>query len=1662
MKLCQLTLHAVLLLLVLGKAQAGSSQDSVLIHNAPVYFTANAGQWDTQVRFAALGTQSSAWLCDDGIVLVRSRKSLKFPEELGISTKPRADQEMVKLTFQNPSPRMRVVAADTTFARTQFYLGRDSANWHESVSNHRAVRYQNIWDGVDMEYTVGENGVLRQTFFIAPGTNLAQNCLKASGAGAGEIRIMLNEALAGAAVNSISNGGFKFKDTLALTMEYNTGLYFGQDHGCHAVTRNGELVLLGWTGDPALPLRNALQDTLYDRGAVFVMRFDSTGRDYRYCTYIRGDPPLVQNRLRSLAVDSEGDAYGVVGTQEGMPLLSNTYQGFPEYSPNVLDTTFAPYLLRLTPDGMLRGSTYLGGPGHFWVKHLVVSDRGVFVAGESNYAPLRTTPNALLGSNRDAAKHAVACARLTHGLDSLVFLSYVIAMTQAPHVAGGFTNYVSDINPDGDGNLLLAFNISESANDTVTIPGIGRGEYDGYLVAKLSADGKRMLFARHIDFPDISGDRWGGVFGGIFSVNIRADGQIDVFGNTVQDSPEPPSLPPGWIDDAVVSPPSGSGSDQLKWAMRMSAAGEFLYGVYYGRSQGFSAMSKLTRNNTCGGYLWTCPNMIRRDILRPVDPVSSVGDTLHEHFFLDIGDDLRVRTATGWDAAYIPKYFDSDGTLSTDAHGYSYLLGRTYWKENYRYFNSWKPLSTAELGFFYLTRFRFYTPCWQVGCEIVTPDTIHIERRRGYYAPDEFTVGYTVTNYSAAKSARIDHAVIELPPGLQLVSGMPSQQMSPPELAPGNSAYCSWRVRITDPGLLTDHGLSDTALIRCRVYYVDPESGQTWPMGEELCEKDIVVNVYDEPDPNLVCTVAGPDSLFWRGSGYSPFPGGNPGPVTYHVTLTNLEKDTIDITSFIMRAFEHCRIVGTPQFPGLRLAPGATHAFDVLVLVDPVLVPRTIRIETDALDIYNVPVSSCAAETRVPGVRDLPCAVTGPARIRWYPKSGQAYPGLLTLTLHLDSPLDTVRAGVCTWIDTSSAPHVSLAPGDSASRPPVDIAEGGTYEPYWRFVLARPPSSNASDTIRFTYEADGVQYACVYVITIDVILIEKSVICDLMGTDSLSIAQIQAREQAQLHYALTNTGTITVDVDRYELAIVPAAGFPEAGLISLDPLVRAGGSIDPGDDITMDWNLHALILRTSRTAECTVTAYDANDSVLAVCTHTIALEGLDGLICTMTATDSVHFNRAELRYEPEEITATFSLENLLDTEETNIEAVIDLTQSPRFMLDPSETASKAISVLDSHSTANLTWILIPQPATTAEDQEIIVRYRSDEQSEWKECSVIIHIEVWPEEMGIACATGGHDSLYADPYYERFIPNPLFVSYTVTNTGTIALTGCEASIVLPPEFILDGSDSTQLFTSPEFANQQGGPVPPGTLLPNASCTRWWMITPSTQLTAVGTVDIRWQWRSDQQGSGDGCSSSIEVVFDSPGSIVLSPKHLYFEAERGGPIPAAQNVLLWTGGGNSMPWSMQPSETWLNANPLSGSQEATVAVQPNSTMLDVGGHAAALNVSATPSNRSIAVTYVIRKSTGVGDPSLPTALTLEAWPQPVTIGGMLQVAIAGAGDESYRLSLYDMLGRERLSRTLEAGEQWRISVSGAQFTPGSYILRVTAADGAQVSRLISVIR
>jgi hypothetical protein len=149
---------------------------------------------------------------------------------------------------------------------------------------------------------------------------------------------------------------------------------------------------------------------------------------------------------------------------------------------------------------------------------------------------------------------------------------------------------------------------------------------------------------------------------------------------------------------------------------------------------------------------------------------------------------------------------------------------------------------------------------------------------------------------------------------------------------------------------------------------------------------------------------------------------------------------------------------------------------------------------------------------------------------------------------------------------------------------------------------------------------------------------------------------------------------------------------------------------------------------------------------------------------------------------------------------------------------------------------------------------------------------------------------------------------------------------------------------------------------------------------------------------------------------------------------------------------MPWTAQSAEWWLDAQPQSGNNTATITVQPYSTLLDEGAHNTELAFAAMPVSRDVAVTYVIRKSTAAGDPARPQSLRLDVWPQPVPAGGILRVRIDGPAGSSYRLSLHDLLGRERMARDVAAAHMVELELGELSLTAGVYLLRVQSEEGS----------
>jgi hypothetical protein len=587
------------------------------------------------------------------------------------------------------------------------------------------------------------------------------------------------------------------------------------------------------------------------------------------------------------------------------------------------------------------------------------------------------------------------------------------------------------------------------------------------------------------------------------------------------------------------------------------------------------------------------------------------------------------------------------------------------------------------------------------------------------------------------------------------------------------------------------------------------------------------------------------------------------------------------------------------------------------------------------------------------------------------------------------------------------------------------------------------------DTLYFRYAQAGMSWYCMHIV--EIIVIDETVLCTITAPAALTEDEMLDRNGFDLGYTLSNAGTVPVTVDRHELRIEALPPATEAGLETGDALQRAGGVLAAAADVSLDWRFEAQVLHNERTVRLSVSSYDEEDALLASCTHELHIPGIDGLRCLVTSADSVRFLRAALGYAPDPLPVTVELRNVLDSDETLIEAEIDLSAAPRFALADGESAQRTLPLIAAMTAEEFTWQLQPLAGPDDAQQQITVRYRSAEQSAWQECMTTVLIEAWPEERTLRCATGGHDTLWADAAYERMIPDELTISYAVTNTGTVPLTACAATIVLPPQFaLLAGEEATKDY---------------GDLAPGESRERWWHIEETAELSDFTAYDITWQWRSSEQGTTDGCTHVLHVVPHASTGLVLTPLRMHFEAERNEALPAAQELRLWTGGGLSMPWTAAGDAWWLAADPASGDRASVLAVRPVSTDLPVGLHATALRLAGQAPNLplEIPVTYEITGIVSAGEIPAPGAFGLSAiWPQPVPMQGEARLALRVHPGEHVRLTLHDALGRQVavLHDDVFADPMpvLRLRPSAHRLVPGLYLLRLVSAGGHAVRGVV----
>lgn len=418
--------------------------------------------------------------------------------------------DLVRLEFVNSRPAA-LVGEQELAGRVNFLLGDDPDTWRTGLPTFGAIRYREIYPGIDLIYT-SEGGSLKSEFVVSPGADPCAIRFRWSGARsirieqgalvvatrAGEFRerapVLYQEEVNGARREVA--GGFRLFDdgtvgflvgpyekSLALHIdpELDFSTFLGGasiDYATAlAVDSSGRVLVAGWTDSTNFPVVNAFRS----RGGgvdAFLVRYNAAGTAIEFATYLGGSG---DDRAFAVAVDALGQPVLTGYTSStNFPVL-NAFQG-------TLAGGRDAFVAKLNASGTgLVFSTYLGGAGQDEGRAVAVDASGNVYVGGATYSSNFPTLSAFQTMNAGGqdgflAKFSAGGSRLYSTL-----------------LGGQSDDRVNAVAVDASGQLYAA-GATASANFPVVAGAfqpVSGGGQDAF-VTKVSAAGNQLVYSTYL------------------------------------------------------------------------------------------------------------------------------------------------------------------------------------------------------------------------------------------------------------------------------------------------------------------------------------------------------------------------------------------------------------------------------------------------------------------------------------------------------------------------------------------------------------------------------------------------------------------------------------------------------------------------------------------------------------------------------------------------------------------------------------------------------------------------------------------------------------------------------------------------------------------------------------------------------------------------------------------------------------------------------------------------------------------------------------------------------------------------------------------------------------------------------------------------------------
>ena len=144
----------------------------------PLSFAANQGQADGRVKFLSRTGGYTLFLTQDEAVLALrgSKPNTTRTKFAGSDPTPQSGTgapttgAVLRMKLRNANPVAKVAGMDELAGTSNYFIGKDPANWRTNVATYLKVKYEGIYSGIDLVY-YGNQRQLEYDFIVAPGAD---------------------------------------------------------------------------------------------------------------------------------------------------------------------------------------------------------------------------------------------------------------------------------------------------------------------------------------------------------------------------------------------------------------------------------------------------------------------------------------------------------------------------------------------------------------------------------------------------------------------------------------------------------------------------------------------------------------------------------------------------------------------------------------------------------------------------------------------------------------------------------------------------------------------------------------------------------------------------------------------------------------------------------------------------------------------------------------------------------------------------------------------------------------------------------------------------------------------------------------------------------------------------------------------------------------------------------------------------------------------------------------------------------------------------------------------------------------------------------------------------------------------------------------------------